>query len=688
MHFEARGRFAVRPDQLWPLVSDTQRLNRALGLPPMKFRTEPLATGGSRVIGEYALGPAALSLLGQLLPVDPARLMDERLLRRLPQVPLARWSEHPFEWQETRRYEVVRDYFWNRLGLFAFRQFRGGAELLPTDDGGTEVIAFAHIVPWNPQGALLTRLVLGPKGVQGLIRQCRYFEQYLLGWIDDPFPQLSPAAGDQAQSGRQTEPPPAAEGARRAEDSDGTGPGAATVSAPASAPSVPSIPSAPSVGVAAGWAALVQAGVRPRLIDRLRAHLAEAPDEAVLKMRPFELADRWGEDRRETLAMFLHATTAGPLEMSWDVLCPNCRIAKAEYSSLADLKDQAHCDFCNITYDATFDRQVEVRFSASPTIRQVADRRFCSGGPMNTPHVLVQSTLEPGEVKEMLLTLPTGAFRLRSLQSKATGVLDVGAGSEDQGAFTIAADSIRPPAALTASGNVHLRLQNGTGVQATVSLERPDWPDTAATAALVSTMQEFRDLFGSEVLAPGLQLAIQRLGFLFTDLAGSTAMYQAVGQARAFRLVEDHFELLRPIIQEHRGAMIKTIGDAIMATFPTGADAFAAALAMQRGVRQLDTAGAADTTRFIKIGVHEGPCIAVNANGSLDYFGTTVNVAARVQSEAHGGEVVLTDDVYQEPAVQERIRRDGLLLEPAETHLRGIREPVRLYHIPNPVPVA
>src|SRR5439155_20836592 len=108
-----------------------------------------------------------------------------------------------------------------------------------------------------------------------------------------------------------------------------------------------------------------------------------------------------------------------------------------------------------------------------------------------------------------------------------------------------------------------------------VILETNLWPDTIATAAIVSTMQEFRDLFSSEVLAPGLQLGVENLAFMFTDLTGSTALYQAIGQARAFRLVQDHFRILRAAITANRGALVKTIGDAIMATFPSGGDALA-----------------------------------------------------------------------------------------------------------------
>lgn len=212
-------------------------------------------------------------------------------------------------------------------------------------------------------------------------------------------------------------------------------------------------------------------------------------------------------------------------------------------------------------------------------------------------------------------------------------------------------------------------------------LENPGWPDTAATASVVGTIQEFRDLFDSQVLSPGLQLAIQRLAFLFTDLTGSTALYQKIGQARAFRLVQDHFAILFAAVTANNGAVVKTIGDAVMGTFPSGAEAVAAALQMQREIKELDTGGEVDPTRLLKVGIHEGPCIAVTANGRLDYFGTTINTAARVEHECHGGQIVMTAEVQSDPAVRTVLSAAGVEPTVDLAQLRGIDEPVRLFRL-------
>jgi class 3 adenylate cyclase len=214
-----------------------------------------------------------------------------------------------------------------------------------------------------------------------------------------------------------------------------------------------------------------------------------------------------------------------------------------------------------------------------------------------------------------------------------------------------------------------------------VAVETSLWPSTIATAALISTLQEFRDLFSSEALAPGLQLGIESLAFMFTDLTGSTALYQRVGQARAFRLVQDQFEVLGGAIAANRGALVKTIGDAVMASFSSGADALAAGLQIQRDIRQLAAPDGVDTSRLVKVGLHLGPCVAVTLNERLDYFGTTVNTAARIEHECRGGQVLASLAVCQSPQARQLLESSGASIEEEVVRLRGLAEPVAVYRI-------
>ena len=158
------------------------------------------------------------------------------------------------------------------------------------------------------------------------------------------------------------------------------------------------------------------------------------------------------------------------------------------------------------------------------------------------------------------------------------------------------------------------------------------------------SLQVFRDLFAEATLRPGDEAAVSQVALLFTDLRGSTALYERVGDAAAFNIVREHFALLAAIVRDHDGAVVKTIGDAVMASFGDPADAVKAALAMQAAHRR--------PRAVLKLGIHVGPSVMVNLNDRLDYFGSTVNMAARLQGQSEGGDIVLSRAVADDPAVK------------------------------------
>jgi adenylate cyclase len=540
---------------------------------------------------------------------------------------LAHWTEHPFLWREPFGYVFFRDFHGG-----PFVRISGGVDVEPLN-GGADLRIFAEITARNVIGKAILATGLFQRATDRMLTQVGVFDRYLGGEGENPFPTLAP----------KTQP------------SDLT------------------------------WeiaGRLIRAGCPKEILDRLCEHLASARDDEVARMRPFELADRWGTDRRATLGVFLQATVGGLLTMTWDVLCPGCRVGKSEVSALRDLGAQAHCEACNIVFDASFDQLVEVRFSPAPAVRSVESREFCIGGPINTPHVVAQVPLAPGERRTVTVRLESGLYRARAAGAATSAGLDASeAGSSDEIALTVSPEGIQPTHLSAGAGEVTLHLVNELVQPTTLVVEKTRWPDTVATAAVVSTLPEFRDLFSSEVLAPGLQLGVTRLAFLFTDLTGSTALYQRVGQARAFRIVQDQFAILGEAIGAHNGAIVKTIGDAVMATFPTGGDALAAGLAIQREIKRLDLRGDADVSTLVRVGIHQGPCVAVNANDRLDYFGTTVNIASRVEHEAHGGEVAATADVCESMDGQAVLAAARVRAEPTLARLKGIDEPVRLFRL-------
>jgi len=233
----------------------------------------------------------------------------------------------------------------------------------------------------------------------------------------------------------------------------------------------------------------------------------------------------------------------------------------------------------------------------------------------------------------------------------------------------------------------HIVVRNGGRAAKTLVIEDRRWAQDALTAHEATTMQAFRDLFADAVLRPGDQVAIGRIAFLFTDIKGSTDLYNRVGDARAYGFVREHYAVLTRAVREHDGAVVKTIGDAVMAAFTDPTNALGAALAIRDSIAVFNRhlaadEGAEDVAILVKIGLHSGACIAVTLNDRLDYFGRTVNLAARLQNESAGGDIVLSETMAAEHGFAERLASLGARRETA--HVKGFAEPVALRRIPAP----
>jgi class 3 adenylate cyclase len=336
------------------------------------------------------------------------------------------------------------------------------------------------------------------------------------------------------------------------------------------------------------------------------------------------------------------------------------------------MKQRVHCETCNIDFSANFDRSIELTFRASPTVRRVEDRDFCVGGPQVTPHIVAQQLLAAGDRRSLALPLEAGRYRLRTL-GLAGGQFLMAAPDGTQEVTLAATEQDWPHDELSMSLAPTLRFENATDAEQLFILERMAWSDQAVTAAEVTTLQVFRDLFSDELLRPGEHISVGSLTILFTDLRDSTMLYREIGDAPAFGRVQDHFKVLREAIAEEDGALIKTIGDAVMAAFRRPISALRAILgAQQRLAFPPDDA----PPLYLKAGMHYGPCIAVTMNDRLDYFGSVVNMAARLERFSSGKDVVVSDAIRYDPEVAELLAASDnqLVVEQFEARLKGFDE--------------
>ncbi len=417
--------------------------------------------------------------------------------------------------------------------------------------------------------------------------------------------------------------------------------------------------------------ALRERGVAGAMADRLALLLRDRPDEEVAQIRPFELARIWDADRREVLRAFLYATLAGLVDLRWQINCPVCRVAAGVADSLEDVRNEVHCHACNIAYDVDFGRHIEAVFQCHPAIRRVDAEVYCASSPSFLPHVFGQLVMGPKETREEVVETPIGLLCCRTPDDGRSVDVDV-PHPASLVEVTVHVDRLEATVSAPKGERGLLRVVNRTGRPVEVLIERGGWSADAVLGTVVASFPEFLDLFATEAPAAGVDLSIGNLALLFSDLTGSTALYERIGDARAFAIVEEHFRLMEQVVHRHRGAVVKTMGDAVMASFASAEDAVRAAIEM---VAENDEAHG-ELGLGVKLGVHAGPCLAVRANDRLDFFGTTVNVAARLQAKAEAGHVVLTEELANDARVSAAL--GALPRRSFQTALKGIREEQRL----------
>ncbi|MBN8216124.1 MAG: adenylate/guanylate cyclase domain-containing protein [Spirochaetes bacterium] len=534
-----------------------------------------------------------------------------------------KYEERPFEWVRHAWFEVERVFSSGTLHWLKLRsEFR-------EENGATAVRNSIHFLARNAVASWLTRLVFDRRIAPGFTATYRELEASL-GRAVAPVDPFRPAR----------EAAPAEREALRAK--------------------------------------LAALGAGSALADGLARFLLTADDGDLAKIRPWRFARQHGFDRGEVLSVFLKGVRAGLFELGWNLLCPSCRGPKDGTETLSDLKREGHCPSCNIDFTANFDESVELNFTPHESLRKVERQVYCTGGPGATAHVWFQVRLRGP--RRLALDLEPGMYRLVGLPGAGSRLLHVDAGAEGR---LVTARFPEPGAAdlAVAPGRVEFQLEGGsTDAELLVRLERAEWLDDIVTAADAAAHQGFRELFSSEVLRPGQELALKSVTILFTDLKDSTRFYNEHGDPRAFAAVNRHFDVLLAAVRASDGAVVKTIGDAVMAVFTLPERGVEAAFRMLAGMAELNRRSGA-TPLLVKLGLHTGPALAVTLNERLDYFGQTVNLAARTEGVGRGNELILSRTLYDREAVRAFLDGSGARVEAVETKLKGFEDTVSLMRV-------
>lgn len=530
------------------------------------------------------------------------------------------WEEEPFEWVRPSRFGIVRRYFKGPIA-----KLRVLVELTALESGGTRLVYQVWATPKTLLGCLAIPLQIG---IIAGRRFARAYQSY-----DELAANGEPIATEASR-------PELAAGAR--------------------------------ARLNVLRERLIEQGANVSLANRLAAFVESADEMDLARIRPYALADCWNEPRRAVLETCFRATRVGLLDLQWDLLCPMCRGPQESGGSLREIHSKVHCAGCRIDFTVNFDRFVEVTFRPNASVRSVDVKSYCLGSPQRTPHVVAQQLVAAESARSLVLPLEEGRYRIRAPGLSGEQLVRVTADGPAN-AEVIAAPNGWPCQELDLGLKSSLRLENATTSEQLFVIERIAWGDQAATAAEVTALQIFRDLFATEALRPGEQISVGTLTVLFTDLRNSTRLYREIGDATAFGHVMNHFDVLKETIAAENGALVKTIGDAVMAVFREPGCALRAMLRAQE-ILAAPPDGSMPLT--LKAGLHTGPCIAVTLNERLDYFGSTVNLAARLEGLSTGSDVVISRAVYDDPEVRDLVDGPNSELSAAgfEMALKGFDE--------------
>ena len=580
LRFDFEWDLDASPRQLWPHVSNTDRLDRAIGFGAVRYTFK----------------------------FDPVRGVRRFLEGRKAGMP-EEGEEHPYEWVEGRRLGVFREY-----ARGPFHWVISIVELTPRAGGGTKL---AHRLKLVPRGRLIR---FGSKwGIgTGLRKEFGKVYQRIdaavtgkLGpvAIVDPF-EATPSLDDTHR--------------KRLDDR---------------------------------LATLAERGIAPAVIETLGEYLANSPGPELARIRPIELARRFGLPEEEVIAACLHGASAGLLVLLWDLLCPVCRIPSEVKETLRALTEHGHCEACHSDYVLDFANSVELIFQAHPQVRNVDVNTYCAAGPAHSRHVVAQVRVHPGERFELELDLSPGTYKLVGPQLGWSFDFQVRPRAPARRwDLSLSAGPVEGLSPVLGPDGQVLSLSNDSERELLVRVERTAPRDDALTAARASSLAVFRELFPAEVLAPGRLVSVSNVTLLLTALDQPTSLYEAIGDARAFAALHEQFRLIDGVVRSEGGAVVKTIGEGVLAAF-SDADA-----AVRAGLQFSAALASGESTRGLRIGLcaHRGPAMATTLNDHLDYFGTTVYQATQALALARAGRFVITRAVASDPMVAARLGALGL----------------------------
>ena len=527
--------------RLWPLVADTDRLNRALGLP----------------LPEYSYR----NRNGQREMVAEANFNGMKV----------RWQEHPFEWIRERQLSVLREF---EAGPFAW--VTSTVELEPLSGERTRLVHRFQVKPSGLLGRLVTRLQFGfltPRALKKIYQRIERIANDASTSYACHAPYDKPVHLTAAQS-------------KKLDDF------------------------ADQLALKSG---------EPKLSQALSDYLRTVDDPAASRIRPGILARELDCGTESALELCMHSVPLGGLKMSWDVICPVCRIAASNVSSIERISSHSSCSFCDLEFEVDFSKSVELVFGVHPQIRDVDIGVYCIGGPFHSPHVIAQNRLSPGQQIDIGAKLETGSYRVGAPQLDHSWNLDVVPSSVQRSAVIDLAAQDRDESSL-GTGPVSLRVVNNNDVEMVTRFERASDHRDAITAQAAAAHPAFRRLFPDQIVESESSLVEMQSAWLLAVWDGdSDRTIEEIGDMR----MRDYWRKLHTSLigaEGSGGELVDGSHDHICLVFQRAQDLIAAVGSFER---QFETASEIPRSRFSML-IHSGEVITGSDSGQSRFYGVAI----------------------------------------------------------------
>lgn len=560
-----------KPDELWPHVSNTDRLNRAAGLHAVEYRTEKNPDGGLRQFCSFRLAGMTIE-----------------------------WEEHPFEWIEGQRMAVLREF-----ATGPFQWFVSVVELTPNAQGGTRLRHQVRIQPRNAFGYLVASIEAGWKGGRAIDRIYRRIDRSL-----------------QRES-------------------------SSTLLDPFEAP--PNIPRNAQRRIRERVERMLEHGIAVDVAGQLETFLHNATPQAAARIRPLELADQLDLPTEEVLNACLVAAHCGLLKLRWDILCPACRAPATSTSLLSEIGNHTNCEACDADFQSDIESAIELVFQAHPEVREVDNGQYCIGGPGHSPHVVSQLRLPPGERIEANIPVSVGDYLVRGTRIGNAQLIQVRPHSAPSGMdMKLSQLGSSHHVQTVRTGQMTLALTNDHPNSEVIRVERTICRSSVVTATVASALPKFRELFPDQVFDRDTPVASDELTLMAVRVASAETLYETQSDADAYRLIQHCLETAERCIAAGQGAVIKSVGETLLASFHDSSHAVAAAHATSQSIQAPND----HHPLTVACAIHRGPLLVTNQNGRLDYFGTTVRQVMSLGQQFDDG-IVMTDTVFTDSVVAE-----------------------------------